>query len=186
MIKKKKVIKKPVVNKVTTTKKTAIKKIPNISISDINITDFLPINLGEVIIWYDGKYQILDLPPFMDKPRFKIWRKTIGGVIANDVRDFARNKSKAKFLLIKEDEKKHICRIITEEELPGFESLKLISGQIKDVQYSIVKTLDIDANLKTPERSEIEMADIINVEDISVTPDEESEEDIFAVTPLFI
>lgn len=117
--------------------------IDALNVKDLEISDIIPQVYNDVIITIDPDgYQTLHLPYGMDKNKFRTFRKSAGGVFSRDVLDYSRNKDHGKYVLIEKKGERKIVRLIEDEELTLFKSLRLVKGIVKDKPYMILRNLE--------------------------------------------
>jgi len=77
----------------------------------------------------------------MDGPKFKTFRKSNGGVFNRDVLAYKRGKEYGKYVLIEGNRERKIVRLIEDEELLLFQTLRLVKGIVKDKPYMLLRKL---------------------------------------------
>lgn len=128
------------------------KEVSNLSIKDLNIEDIIPQSFRQGIInVLDGNH-VLFLNETIDGEKFKTFRKSKAGRFNEDVLNFTRNKSHGKYLLIENKSKKEIVRLIDDEEILLYQTLKLINGIIKDKPYMTLRKLEASDKLTNSKR----------------------------------
>lgn len=123
-----------------------------ITVKNIDIKKLIPNVYDDVIIDIRNGKHVLDIPSEMGGISFNNWVKTRGGMFNKDVLKWKRNKPHAQYVLIEGAGLVSIARLINEEELLLFETLKLVDGKLKDKPYMLFKTLTIGTKLTTTER----------------------------------
>jgi len=133
-------------------KLTEKEKLDNLDIKDLDMKDLVPQSFnGTVVFVLDDKHVIF-LPVGMDGPKFKTFRKSNGGVFNRDVLAWKRGKEHGKYLLIEGHGERKIVRLIEDEELLLFKTLKLIKGIVKDKPYMLVRNLEFGGKLTSDGR----------------------------------
>src|ERR1035437_11198178 len=140
MFKKKIVVEQPVVSK---PKKLKTLDLSNCKITELNIKDIVPNVVNNVLINIDDSKHCLVLPKEMMGEKFKHWSKSKGGIFSRDVRNHTFGKNTAKYILLEKPNERSILRLVNDEEVSKFESLRLIDGIIKDNKYMLLLS-DID------------------------------------------
>jgi len=126
---------------------TMTKQIDNLedyNVRDLLIEELIPSAFENCIVTIFEGHHTLDMPTSMTGMVFSDWMKTKAGIFSKDVQKFTYNKPHGKYVLYEGHNKKIIARLIDEEELLIFESLKLVHGHLKDVPYMILKELKDD------------------------------------------
>ncbi len=118
-------------------------------VEDINIEKLIPNVIDNFAIAIIDGHHTTVLPPNVYGPQFKTWSKGRGGVFSRDILKYSRGLKHGKYVIIKEVNKKFIARIISEEELLEFKTLKLVSGQIKDISYMFLKEIQDESFVST-------------------------------------
>ena len=111
-------------------------------ITDINITQLIPSVIDNIVVTMLENFHTIILPLGLNKLMFRNWYKGRGGVFSKDIVKYSQGKTPGNYILIKNANINCIARIILEEEIELFRSLKLIDGQIKDRPYMILKHLE--------------------------------------------
>ena len=111
------------------------------SVEDIDIKELIPNVIDNFVVAIVDDHHTVILPPNINGQQFTIWNKGRGGVFSRDVLKYSRGIKPGKYVIIKEANKKFIARVITEEELFQFKTLKLASGQVKDMAYMFLKEI---------------------------------------------
>lgn len=122
------------------------------SVEDLHIIDLIPNIMGNVTITERNGEHYLFIPPDMDSMKWKKWLQTSAGIFSKDFLAWLREKADPKYVMIKSATYKTAIRLIDEEELETFESLKLINGKIHDRYYMHLKTVGINQNIHGHER----------------------------------
>lgn len=112
------------------------------SVEDIDIKDLIPNVIDNFVVAILEDHHTVILPPNINGQQFTIWNKGRGGVFSRDVLKYSRGLNSGKYVIIKEANRKFIARIISEEELFQFKTLKLTSGQVKDTNYMFLKEIN--------------------------------------------
>ena len=155
-------------------------------IKDISINEIVPNKFDHVFIdIVDGSRQI-NIPDTMSGEGFARWKKGPGGILYKDIHRFLNGKESGKYIMVEENQSKYILRLIEDEELEIFKSLKLISGKIKD--KSVMKLIDLSEIGKKDSKSgyieENNQIDVILTENtMSIKPNhipQENDEDHFS------
>ena len=118
--------------------------------------DLVPTLVGGVIISERRGEHVLNLPMSMDGERFRLWKKTAGGIFSKDFLSWLKEKSDPEYLLITGEKWKTVIRLIDEEDVTHFEALKLINGKLKDKYYMHFKTVGMDQNFYSDSKYIIE------------------------------
>jgi hypothetical protein len=136
----------------------------NYNIRDLEITDIVPNIIDNFMVTIlDGHHTLL-LPSTTTGLQLNAWSREKGGVFSKDVLKHSLGQKCGQYVLIGGNDLNCIARLITEEELFSFETLKLVDGKIKDIPYMILR------NLKEGDT-------LINTKKISVEKDFYSEVD---------
>jgi hypothetical protein len=143
-------------------------KILNYTIRDLKIEELCPNSINGVIVSIVNNKSEIDLPPNMTSEFFRKWIRGTGGMFSRDVSKHAKGKKSAKYILMEGEGERSILRLIDDEELELFESLKLIDGKVKDKPYMLLKNLAENQSLTTYDRYIEETPE-------SVLPEEETE-----------
>ena len=122
------------------------------NVKDLSIEELIPNVFDNCIITVFEGHHTLDMPMTMTGMAFTNWMKTKAGIFSKDVFRYTHNKLQGKYVLYEGHDKKFIARLINEDELLIFESLKLIDGYFKDVPYMILKNLKNDESLTNAKR----------------------------------
>ena len=154
----------------------------NLNVKDIEISELIPSVIDNVIVYIDDttlvKEVVQDLPINMGGISFRNWRNNKGGIFARDVRLFIENKPHGKYAMILNKDEKTIIRLIEDEELRTFSTLKLLDGKIKDKAYMIFKKLNNGEKIISSKRYIEEKMPMISEEKITThieVHDEDSE-----------
>jgi len=164
----------------------------NLFIKDLSITDLVPQSFKYgVINIIDGKH-VLFLDENVTGDKYKSFNKSNGGRFNNDVVKFTNNNNPGKYLLIEGNNERKIVRLIEDEDLLLYQTLKLIDGIIKDKPYMILKNLNEGEKLTSSERyiKEInsEIADetiFMNINPLIPTDEDDNYESITSSISLF-
>lgn len=160
----------------------------NYVINDLEIKDIIPNVIDNFMVTIIDGHQTIIIPSSVGGMQFKAWYRDRGGVFSKDVLQYALYKYKedktlltplAKYVHIKGNDTNIIARLISEEELFSFNTLKLVDGQIKDYSYMILKHLDDEESL-TDNKKLISDKDIytdIEPDILSIPVDNSVEED---------
>lgn len=125
----------------------------NLSIKDVKIEDLIPNEYEGIIIGYIEEEIILFLAKDITGERFKKWKKTRGGVLHHDLKNWKANKSHGKYVLLSENKDiVTIARLIEDNEVKVFDTLKLIDGKIKDKPYMLFRTVKKGEKLTKSDR----------------------------------
>lgn len=138
-------------------KEKILKDIPillnkDLKIRDLNLKEIIPNNIDNVIVNIIEGRHILFLPNDMIKEKYKKWINGKGGVFSKDVHQYNIGNLKSKYILIKNDKESLICRLINDDELETFNSLKIIDGIIKDKPFTLIKKVNNDEKLSQTKR----------------------------------
>lgn len=158
---------------------TEKEKLDNLDIKDLDIKDIIPQSFNGTIVTVMNDKHTLQLPIGMDGPKFKTFRKSNGGVFNRDVLAWKRGKEHGKYVFIEGNGERKIVRIIEDDEMLFFQSLKLIKGIVKDKPYMLLRNLKPGDKLTSTgeyivkENSEHE----IEVPEMIVTPQVKVEDD---------
>lgn len=132
--------------------KLAEKEDSNLSVKDLNLGEILPQSFKQgVINLIDGKHTLF-LNENIDSDKFKTFRKSKAGRFNEDVLNFTRNKDHGKYLLLENKERREIVRLIEDEEILLYQTLKLINGIIKDKPYMTLRKLEPSEKLTNSKR----------------------------------
>ena len=160
-------------------KLTEKEKLDNLDIKDLDIENIIPQSFnGTIVAIVDDKHTI-QLPLGMDGPKFKTFRKSNGGVFNRDVLAWKRGKEHGKYVFIEGHGERKIVRLIEDDEMLLFQTLKLIKGIVKDKPYMLLRNLQpgdkltSDGGYIEKENSEHE----IEVPEMIVTPQVKVEDD---------
>lgn len=117
------------------------------TVSDIDFSEIVPNVIDTFLVTiYEGHHTIF-LPSQANNTQLRNWYKGKGGVYSRDVLNYSRNKPTGKYIRIKGKSLNCIARLISEEEVSNFKTLKLIDGTIKDRPYMILKSFENDVKL---------------------------------------
>ena len=126
--------------------------LSNLTIKDLNVGELIPQSFnGTIISELNGRH-CLNLPDGMDQPKFKTFFKSPGGMFARDSLAYMRGKEHGKYLLIEGKGERKIVRLIEDEELLLFQTLKLIKGIVKDKPFMLLRNLLPEEKLSNSER----------------------------------
>lgn len=160
-------------------KLTEKENLKNLDIKDLDIKDLLPQTFnGTSITIMDGRHTLF-VANTMDGAKFKTFKKTIGGIFNQDVLSYSRKKESGKYVLIEGNGARKIVRLIEDEELLLFKTLRLIKGIVKDKPYMLLRSLGPKDRLNgggkyiEKENSEIE----IEPEEMIIAPHPKIEEE---------
>lgn len=144
----------------------------NYNVKDLSIEELIPNTFDNCIVTVFEGHHTLDMPPTMNGLVFSNWMKTKAGIFSKDVHRFMHNKPSGKYVLYEGYGKKFAARLINEDELLLFESLKLVDGHLKDVPYMILKDLKDDESFTNVKRY------------IQVSPDDIQDDVVMTNNPL--
>ena len=113
----------------------------NFNVRDLSIEELIPNTFENCVVTIFEDHHTLDMPQSMTGMVFSNWMKTKAGIFSKDVHRFTNKKPHGKYVLYEGYGKKFVARLINEDELLLFESLKLVDGRLKDVPYMILKEL---------------------------------------------
>jgi len=159
------------------------KEAEELKIKDLNIEDLVPQNFGEIAVNIeDGRHCIM-MKDTMHQDKYKTFRKSKGGMFSRDSLAYSRGKNHGKYLLIEGNGERKIIRLIDDEELLLFQTLKLIHGILKDKPYMLLKNLEEDQKIigfteyikKNSEHDEIMEQEVMNINPTSVEIDDDHE-----------
>ena len=147
------------------------------NVKDISIEELIPNSFENCVVMIFEDHHTLDMPMTMTGMIFSNWMKTKAGIFSKDVHKFANKKSYGKYVLYEGYNKKYIARLITQDELLLFESLKLVDGHLKDAPYMILRNLKENENFISVERYIDVIPDNVH-EDVMLVqnPEQEDEE----------
>lgn len=128
-------------------KNMEISEDTNFAVKDLEIKNIIPNIIDDVIINYSNVNHELYLPADMGSISWKNWLNGRGGIFAKDSNMYFKGKAIPKYVLLENSEEKIIARLIRDEEMEAFETLKLINGKIKDKFYMVLKKLQKDEKL---------------------------------------
>jgi len=123
--------------------------------------DIIPQSLNGVIIAKLDGYHTLVMPDGMDQGKFKTWLKSSAGVFSKDALNFLRGKEHGKYVLIEGKGERKIARLIEDDELHLFKSLRLVKGIVKDKPFMTVRDLHENDKLTSSERYIKENSEIV-------------------------
>lgn len=126
--------------------------LSDVKIKDLDLECLIPNNIDNVIINIKDSTCELILPHNMNNFEFQKWKNTKGGIFYKDVKSFCSNKPYGKYVSIQETDHIKIARLISNEESPLFNTLKLIDGKIKDSEYMLLKVIKIGESLRNTNR----------------------------------
>ena len=121
---------------------TEKEKLDNLDIKDLDIKDLIPQSFNGTIVTVMNDKHTIQLPDGMDGPKFKTFRKSNGGVFNRDVLAWKRGKEHGKYVSIEGHGERKIVRLIEDDEMLLFQTLKLIKGIVKDKPYMLVRNLE--------------------------------------------
>jgi hypothetical protein len=139
----------------------------NLKVKDLSINQLIPNTIYDVAINIEKGHHTIYFPVNFNGDRFKTFRKSRGGMFSKDVLNFSRGFKHGKYLLILNDTEKIIVRLIEDEEMSMFQSLKLVDGIIKDKSYMLLKTLQRGDKL-TDTKKYIDKINSDDVEEVEV------------------
>lgn len=123
-------------------KLTDKEEFDNLNIKDLDIKDLIPQSINAVIVNKLNDKHCLILPDNMDGGKFKTWRKSRGGMFNKDVLNYLRRNEHGKYILIEGNGERKIVRLIEDDELLLFQTLRLIKGIVKDKPYMLLRNLN--------------------------------------------
>jgi hypothetical protein len=145
--------------------------LDDLKIKDLTIEEMFPQTYNGVIISKLDGYHTLHLPYGMDSGKFKTFQKSGGGVFSNDSLNYTRGKEHGNYVLIEGKGERKIVRLIEDEELTLFQSLRLIKGIIKDKPYMLLRNLTPDEKINNIVRYiEKENSEHEEVEEVMAIP----------------
>jgi len=160
-----------------------------LKIKDLKMSDILPQSLGEVVILVNGKEHCLVLSDGMNGDKYRTFRKSRGGIFSRDSLAYHRGKKYGKYLLIEGGNERKIVRLIEDDELLLFQTLKLIHGIVKDKPFMLLKKLEENQNLtstreyiKKNSEYEEEIDDMININPTSVEIEDDHESIVSSIS----
>jgi len=112
-----------------------------LKIKDLSIKDLIPQAFKEITITFEKGSHCVNMGVGMNQDKYKTFRKSKGGMFSRDSLAYSRGNEHGKYLLIEGNGNRKIVRIIEDEELLLFQTLKLINGIIKDKPYMLLKEL---------------------------------------------
>ena len=153
-----------------------------IKIKDLKIKDLLPQSFGEVVITLIKNKHVIIFSDTINGDKYRTIRKSKGGIFSKDSLAYNRKKYHGKYLLIEGNGERKIVRLIEDEELLLFQTLKLIHGIIKDKPYMLLKRLEENENLisnreyikKNSETEEI-IEEVMNINPTSIDIEDDHE-----------
>ena len=156
----------------------------NVTIKDLNIGELCPqaFNHGVINI-VDGKHALF-LRDSVNSDQYITFKKSKGGRFNKDVLNYLRDKPTGKYLLIEGKDDKKIVRLIDDEDILLYQTLKLINGIAKDKPYMLLKKLELNDPLFSTSRYIKEKTDdVIEDENVmSISPQVSVEEEESAHT----
>jgi len=132
--------------------KLAEKEVQELKIKDLKMKDIIPQAFNEIIIYQDGNEHAVYMTETMNGDKFKTFRRSKGGVFLRDSLAYSREKEHGNYLLIEGNGERKIVRLIEDEELLLFQTLKLIHGIVKDKPYMLLKKLQPGEKLSSADR----------------------------------
>lgn len=164
----------------------------SLSVRDLVISDIVPQSCKYGVIQIlDGRH-VLFLNETVNKDKYKSFNKSAMGRFNSDVVKFTNKKNPGKYLLIEGKGERKIVRLIEDEDLLLYQTLKLIDGIIKDKPYMILRNLEEGEKLTSSKRyvKEInnENADdllFMNINPVSPTEEDDIHESISSSISLF-
>ena len=162
-----------------------------LKIKDLKMGQIIPQAFeNAVITMYDNRHQIV-LGDTMNGDKFKTFRKSKGGMFTKDSLLYSRGHDHGKYLLIEGNGERKIVRLIEDEELLLFQTLRLIHGIVKDKPYMLLKKLEKGEKLSSSEiyikkNSEQEdvAEEVINIGPVAI-PAEDDHDSITSSVSLF-
>lgn len=125
----------------------------NYTVRDLKIEEIVPNVIDDFLVTIIDNHHTLILPSTITGLQLRSWENGRGGIFSKDVLQYALNKYKenyerttplAQYVHIKGDAINAIVRLISEEELFSFSTLKLVDGKIKDISYMILRYVKDD------------------------------------------
>jgi len=114
----------------------------NLEVKDLNINELIPQVFNDTKVTIYDDHHTLILAYGMSGDKFKTFQKSRGGIFNRDVLAYYRGLEHGKYLLIEgRGGIKTIIRLIDDDELLLFQTLKLIHGIIKDKPFMELRTL---------------------------------------------
>jgi len=162
-----------------------------LKIKDLKMGQIIPQAFeNAVITMYDNRHQIV-LGDTMNGDKFKTFRKSKGGMFTKDSLLYSRGHDHGKYLLIEGNGERRIVRLIEDEELLLFQTLRLIHGIVKDKPYMLLKKLEKGEKLSSSEiyikkNSEQEdvAEEVINIAPVTI-PAEDDHDSVTSSVSLF-
>lgn len=152
-------------------KLTTKEDLSDLKVKDLKMADIIPQSLNGVIITKLDGYHTLMLPDFMDQGKFKTWLKSSAGMFSKDALNYLRGKEHGKYVLIEGNGERKIVRLIEDDELHLFKSLRLVKGIVKDKPFMTVRDLDENDKLTSNKRYIKENSEIVELEEtMAVNP----------------
>jgi len=154
----------------------------DLKIKDLKIKDLLPQIYNDTVVAILDGYHTLVLPVGMDSGKFKTFRKSAGGIFSKDVLQFSRSQEHGNYLLIEGKGEKKVVRLIEDDEVTLFQSLRLIKGIVKDKPYMLLRHLGPDEKINyigryiEKENSEHEEVEEVMAIPVQMTADEDDHE----------
>lgn len=163
--------------------------LSNLKIKDLKMSEIIPQGFKNCVINLDdnGKHMLYATEE-LTGDKFKTFRKSNGGVFNKDVINFTRDKENGKYVLIEGKGERKIVRLIEDNEILLFQTLKLINGIIKDKPYMILRKLQERENLtntvkyieKTSGHDEVE--EVMNTVPLVIEEEEDHETNTTSVS----
>jgi len=125
----------------------------NLSIKDVKIDELVPNEVDGIIIGLVDNELQLHLDKDCTGAAYVKWKNGRGGIFYKDLKNWFHNKNHGQYVLLSgEDDKITIARLIEEEEVTVFDTLKLIDGKIKDKPYMRFRTIKLGEKLVKSDR----------------------------------
>jgi hypothetical protein len=128
----------------------------NYTIKDLVIDEIIPNVIDNFMVTIFEDHHTIVIPPTITGIQLKAWSRGRGGIFSKDILNYTLGQKYGQYVLIKGDKIYCIARLILEEEIPTFNTFKLIDGQIKDVSYMILRNLKEDDRLINTQKLIIE------------------------------
>ena len=124
----------------------------NYSIKDLSMSDIIPQMVDGNLIYVQNGYHTQYLPEGMIGEKYKMFKRGKGGVFCRDTMNFSKGKRTGRYVLIEGNDERFIARLIEDDELLMFQTLKLIDGLVKDKPYMTLRVLEHDEKLTSYNR----------------------------------
>lgn len=121
--------------------------LSNLKIKDLNIKDIIPQSFKGAVVNMENNRVVLYANDDFTGDKFKTFKKSAGGRFFNDILNFNRGKQTGKYLLVEGKNERKIIRLIEDDEMTMFQSLRLINGIIKDKPFMLLRNLDENEKL---------------------------------------